>query len=222
MTKPRQDFTPALGQSRFTSDYDRVIAVMTREKRWRARLVDSMATGPRQVVVDLGSGTGSLAIMLKQRCPATIVFAVDPDPEIRIIGETKARQADVEIAFLTALGGDAALALPYGKVDAVVSSLVLHQCAEEAKRALLANAYALLRPGGRIFVADYGVQPTLLMQILFNQVRSLDGYGNTRANKDGLIPQLIVDAGFVGISEDWRVLTPSGAMYLWTATKSER
>lgn len=89
----------------------------------------------------------------------------------------------------------------------------------EAKTGLLANALALLRPGGILFVADYGVQKTLLMQLLFNQVRSLDGYENTKANKDGMIPVLINGAGFVAIDEHWTVRTPSGSITLWTAQK---
>ncbi|WP_293384912.1 hypothetical protein [Phenylobacterium sp. SCN 70-31] len=34
----QKDFVPALGRPELTGDYDRVIAVMTRERRWRAAL----------------------------------------------------------------------------------------------------------------------------------------------------------------------------------------
>ena len=217
--KTTEHFTPALGRDDLTRDYDRVIAVMTRERKWRPRLLSSMSLHAGQVIVDLGSGTGSLAVMVKRAHPQVTVIAVDPDPVARSIAEAKAKVAGVQIEFQTALGGTLHEGLPYERVDAVVTSLVLHQCSQDAKIALLANAYAVLRPNGTLFVADYGLQRTILMQILFNQVRSLDGYENTKANKDGLIPVLISETGFVEVAERWTVATPSGEIALWTGTK---
>lgn len=217
--KTAEDFTPALGRDDLTQDYDHVIAVMTREKKWRSRLLASMSLGAGEVVVDLGSGTGSLAVLVKRAHPTVTVIAVDPDPNARTLAEAKAATAGADIEFATALGGAHIEELPYGHVDAVVTSLVLHQCSHPAKTALLANAYALLRSEGTLYVADYGAQRTKLMQILFNQVRSLDGYENTKANKDGLIPVMMADAGFVQVAERWTVATPSGAIALWTGRK---
>lgn len=218
MTK-NQHFTPALGKAQHTGDYDRVIAVMTREQKWRGLLLRSLAPETGETIIDLGSGSGSLAIMIAQAAQNIRVIAVDPDPEVRAIAEAKAEAAQTEIKFITALGGDQTIELPYGTADKVVTSLVLHQCTMEAKQALLANAMALLRPSGTLYVADYGVQKTLLMQLLFNQVRSLDGYENTRANKDGMIPLLISQAGFAFVAEHWTVQTPTGSITLWTGRK---
>jgi ubiquinone/menaquinone biosynthesis C-methylase UbiE len=63
MTNDRS-FTPALGRADLTGDYDRVIAVMTRERRWRSALLNEIAPAPGEVVVDVGCGTGTFAIML--------------------------------------------------------------------------------------------------------------------------------------------------------------
>lgn len=218
MTKPTP-FTPALGKAELTADYDRVIAIMTREKKWRALLLQSVSPQPQDVIVDLGCGTGTFAIMIAKAAPGARVIAVDPDPEVLRIAASKAATAQATVEFIEALGGDHVEYLPYGQVDKVVTSLVLHQCPMDAKKELLANVYALLTPGGTVFVADYGVQPSLLMQMLFNQVRSLDGYENTRANKDGMIPLLIEQAGFAEVAENWQVQTPTGALTLWTGTK---
>nr|WP_315457956.1 class I SAM-dependent methyltransferase [uncultured Sphingorhabdus sp.] len=218
MTKPTP-FTPALGKAELTADYDRVIAIMTREKKWRALLLQSVSPQPQDVIVDLGCGTGTFAIMIAKAAPGARVIAVDPDPEVLRIAASKAATAQATVEFIEALGGDHVEYLPYGQVDKVVTSLVLHQCPMDAKEELLVNAHALLTPGGTVFVADYGVQPSLLMQLLFNQVRSLDGYENTRANKDGMIPLLIEQAGFAEVAENWQVQTPTGALTLWTGTK---
>lgn len=214
--------TPALGKAELTADYDRVIAVMTREKKWRARLLQSVAPQPQDIIVDLGCGTGTFAIMIAKAAPTARVIVVDPDTDVLKIANSKAALAQTTVEFVEALGGDRVNHLPYGQADKVVTSLVLHQCAMDAKEKLLANALTLLAPGGTLFVADYGVQRSLLMQLLFNQVRSLDGYENTRANKDGMVPVLIEKAGFADVAEHWQVQTPTGAINLWTAKKPAR
>jgi len=43
----RPNFAPGLGRTELTADYDRVITVMTREKRWRTARLDLMRTGGR-------------------------------------------------------------------------------------------------------------------------------------------------------------------------------
>jgi hypothetical protein len=44
----KPDFVPALGRAELTADYDRVIAVMTRERRWRTALLDLIAPKSRR------------------------------------------------------------------------------------------------------------------------------------------------------------------------------
>jgi phospholipid N-methyltransferase len=53
-------------------------------------------------------------------------------------------------ALVESLGASA------NSVDTVVSGLVLHQCPLPMKRAVLASINAVLRPGGKLVIADYG------------------------------------------------------------------
>lgn len=216
---PTRTFTPALGHAELTGDYDRVIGVMTREVKWRGKLVAAIAPERGETIVDLGSGTGSLATMIAKAASDIQMIAVDPDPEVHRIAVTKFDAARIDVRQVVALGGDRVDGLPYEATDKVASSLVLHQCPLDAKLALLANAYALLKPGGSVFIADYGLQRTVLMQMLFKQVRALDGYENTKANKDGMIPIFMADAGFHSVAERWSVQTPTGSISLWTGRK---
>lgn len=211
-------FTPALGAHEHTADYDRVIAVMTREQRWRSRMLEVLAPSPNLTIVDLGSGTGSFAILVKDTEPTVRMIAVDPDPAVRAIAEDKA--GDRQIEFLTAMGNEPIASVLQGTVDAVTCSLVLHQCPMEAKIGILANAYRLLKPGGRLLVSDYGEQRTLLMHLLFKQVREVDGYENTRPNKDGMIPSFMADAGFERVEELKLTQTPTGSISLYSGWKA--
>jgi len=58
-----------------------------------------------------------------------------------------------------------------GSADTVVSSLVLHQCPMQTKRAIFASMFAVLRSGGRLVIADYGRQRSTLMRLAFRIVQ---------------------------------------------------
>lgn len=215
MTSPA--YTPALGRPELTGLYDRVVAIMARERVWRRRLVEVLAVRDGEVIVDLGAGTGSTAILVKAAAPGARVVAVDPDPQVRAIALAKAAKAGVEFAYVTAMGDHPAV--PDGAADKVTCSLVLHQCPWVAKVAILAAAFRMLGPGGRLLIADYGRQPNLVMALLFGLVRMLDGWENTRANKDGLIPALIAGQGFTRVEEISVTPTPTGSISIYSACK---
>lgn len=54
---------------------------------------------------------------------------------------------------------------------------------------------------------------------IFNLVRTLDGYENMKANKDGMIPLFIAECGFVNVHELATVATPTGSISIQRATK---
>jgi len=65
MTKPpTPDFTPALGPRGSIGLYDHVIALLTREKQWRAKLFAALAPENGETIVDIGAGTASMAILI--------------------------------------------------------------------------------------------------------------------------------------------------------------
>lgn len=216
----KTEYTPALGRHELTTHYDPIIAVMTRERRWRSRLLSALSIEPGQTIVDIGSGTGTMAIQIKRAEPSTRVFAIDPDPKAMEIARLKARQASVDITFINSMSSNVVETIGLGTVDKVVSSLVLHQCSLEAKQGILTAAWLLLRTTGRLLIADYGLQRSLLMDLLFRQVRSLDGYENTQANRDGKIPDMMVSANFDNVEELWSIPTPTGSISLYSGRKT--
>jgi citrate lyase alpha subunit len=157
--------------------------------------------------------------MMRKLAPEARIFAIDPDPQVRAIAEDKPRIVNMQITFVTAMGDDKIAEIPYGTVEKVTISVVLHQCPDTVKAGILSNAFAILRSGGKLFMADYCSQPNLLIKMLFNQVRSLDGYENTHANKGGRIAGFISISGFAIVDLRWVMQTPRGAISLWVATK---
>ena len=214
-----QAFTPAAGDPKYTKYYDSIVALLTREDRWRSAVVTQLALQPGDTVVDIGCGTASLAIRMKRRQPAARVIGVDPDPQVLAIARAKARRAAVDIEFVHAMGDRAVELVGAGIADKAVSSLVLHQCPVPMKQAIIANMFTLLRPGGQLVIADFGVQRDALMRLGFRIVQFADGKQDTQPNADGILPRLIEQAGFVEAAEVSVIRTFSGSISIYRATR---
>lgn len=77
-----------------------------------------------------------------------------------------------------------------------------------------------LKPGGHLFIADYGVQPTLATRLAFRlTVQMLDGTTNPQSNANGILPQLIDESGFIGVRLIDRFGTITGSIRILAAQK---
>lgn len=211
-------FTPAAGRPEWTPFYDFAIALLTRERRWRAALLRQSAPAPGDRILDVGCGTGTFAVMLKRAEPRAQVVGLDPDADVLARARAKAAKADAEVVFRQGFARDAdGEGLGFSKV---VSSLVFHQVPMEEKRAGLVSMWRALVPGGTLHVADYGLQRTPLMRAAFRQVQRLDGFDNTEPNARGVLPELMREAGFVSIEETQVINTLTGSISLYRALRA--
>lgn len=213
----RRGYTPALRFHALTGCFDALMAHSAKQARLRGLLLDQLDPQPGQRVVDLGCGTGTLAILLKQRTPESEVVGVDPDPDALRIARGKADAAGVKIEFREALAWEAHL--PAHSFDRVVSSLVFHHLSFQDKRRALATAREWLRPGGELHVADWGRAQNPLMRLAFLGVQLLDGFETTAENaRVGLAPA-IRSAGFEAVEETHRERTIFGTLSLYRARR---
>lgn len=210
-------YTPPLGHTALTPIYDAAIALLTRENVWRQALVTEILAGDHQAILDIGSGTGSLAVLLYQASPHAAYVGVDPDEDAVRLARNKAAHSGGAATFVV---GYFPAAIPSEPVDVIVSSLVLHQVSLAEKERILAAALDRLKPGGRLILADYGLQDTALARVLFRAtVQSLDGRANTQPNADGVLPALLEKAGFSAIEQHAKWRTMTGVIYMYVAAK---
>lgn len=212
-------FTPALGRGP-TRLYDAALRVFARERRWRGAVIDAVAAATPTAVLDVGCGTGTLAIGMASRIPGALVAGLDPDTEALAIAERKAASVGPHVDWRIGFASDAALDGRAGAFDVVTCTLVLHQVPLAGKAAGLSAMLAALRPGGRLVLADYSEQRTPLMRALFRlTVQRIDGREDTQPNADGVLPRLIAEAGFADVAESMVIPTPSGSISIFTARR---
>ena len=213
------EFTPALGDHRLTPFYDLAIALLTREGVWRRRLVTQIAPTSSDRILDVGCGTGSLAILLKQRAPDIDIIGLDPDPVVLARARRKAYKRGFTIDWRNGFLSDD-IVEQSRPISKVVSSLVFHQTPLEEKQQMLAKMHALLEPGGSLHIDDYGLQRSKLMRILFRRtVQAIDGIEDTQANADGVLPELMETAGFADVTETEIIPTLTGSISLYWAQR---
>ena len=211
------DYVPALGFSALTPLYDAMLGLATREPIWRSALAKQVAPMKGETIVDVGCGTGTLAIMLKRRAPGARVVGIDPDPAVLDIAARKAREADLEVEWRRGFARDAAL-LGAGVADKIVSSLVFHQVPTLEKRAGVAAMFDAVRAGDEVHIADYARQ-TGASRLLFTVIGLLDGFANTRPNADGAVEELLSLATGSPIQARRVVPTITGAISLFACTR---
>lgn len=118
--------------------------------------LDPLAPGPGQHVVDMGCGTGVLALALARRYPGCRILARDADPAMLAVA--RLRLGDGFLAGVDLAAGDARSLSAAGAAAWILSSVLheLHACAGPvAVRQALAHAARQLRPGGRLIVRDF-------------------------------------------------------------------
>ena len=211
MTEAR--YVPAAGRPGLTALYDPVLALTMREGAWRPALVAAALAGEGRDVLDLGCGTGTLAIDLV-RAGARVV-GVDGDDEVLQRAAAKARAAGVELDLRQGLAD--AVPLADGSVDVVVCSLLLHHLAPTVKTAALRECRRVLRPGGRLLIADWGRAADPVQRAAFFALQLLDGFDGTRDHAAGRLPGLVTAAGFDGVAVTSRLRTVFGTLELLEA-----
>jgi ubiquinone/menaquinone biosynthesis C-methylase UbiE len=154
-----QNLTPTTGlvlhgTARF---YDLMawVVMLGRERVFRERLIDLSGLKSGEFVLDVGCGTGTLAIAAKQCVgPTGRVHGIDASPEMIARARRKANKAGIEVVFKN--GVVEALPFPDAHFDVVFSTLMLHHLPREARQKCAREMRRVVKPGGRVLAADFG------------------------------------------------------------------
>lgn len=205
--------------------YDLSLWLITlgREQGFREKVLGLARLQPGESVLDVGCGTGTLAIAAKGHVgPTGTVFGVDVSPEMLARAGKKSRMTGVEVLFKNALAE--ALPFPDAQFDAVLTTIMLHHLPRKTRQQCALEIRRVLKPSGRVLAVDFGgaAQERKIPFWRFHR----HGYVKLQdiivvLSEAGLN---IVESGAVGISDLQFVLAaaPCGAQSSATAAKGSK
>lgn len=189
------DYIPAAGHDRLLRFYDPLTKLLGAD-RVRGHLLASADVNAGEDVLDLGCGTGALALALQRRVPGAHVTGLDPDPKALALARQKSNAAGLTIEWITGYAGRAPF--PAQSFDHVLSSLMIHHLEAEQKHEAFRDARRLLRPGGRFHLLDFGPPKNwaerALTAVFHHDHRVAD-------NLAGRLPGWLAEAGFADARE---------------------
>ncbi len=215
----KRHYIPALGYHVLTPLYD-CLAALAGGGNYLNTLIDHAQFAQHDRILDVASGTGILAIAIKQRCPDAAVSALDCDATMLSRAAYKAARQAVDISFDRAY----AQYLPYADAcfDRVVSSLFFHHLTWDDKQQVAREMFRVLKPGGTLHVLDWGRAENRVMRGLCYMVQLVDGFASTRDNVAGRLVEVFEQASFSGVRPLQSFNTLFGTLVLYGATKLDK
>jgi ubiquinone/menaquinone biosynthesis C-methylase UbiE len=153
MTDTHRTYIPAAGRDWRLPFYDPVVKLLGGDVA-RRTLVEQAALQPTHRVLEVGCGTGTLLMLIKQLHPGVDVVGLDPDP--RALARAKRKAATASAAITLDRGFSDVLPYPDASFDAVFSSFMFHHLeGADEKLKTLREIRRVLKPGGRLHLVDF-------------------------------------------------------------------
>lgn len=136
---------------RIAGVYDLMNRLMTGglDQRWRRFAARQIALHPGQTALDIGTGTGDLAIALAQcSAPNTHITGIDFTPEMLNHGREKLQRLGLSSRIELLQGDGEGLAFPDATFDACCSAFVVRNMNDLHKG--FAEMLRVVKPGGRV------------------------------------------------------------------------
>lgn len=170
--------------------YDPLLRATVNEQQFREKLIELAQLKGGERALDIGCGTGSLALMVAEILSSGSVCGIDISSKMVDRARSKSERTGYMIDFRVGNSTD----LPYqdGEFDVAFTSLMYHHLDFEEKRATLGEIHRVLKQGGRYVSLEFDEFPKDLLHRLVLRFTRCSGVLH------GMYPyELIEDEGFI-------------------------
>ena len=213
MQASERSFVPAAGHDWLLPLYDPLWKLIGGDS-FRRTMLERVDLQKGQRVLDIGCGTGSLAVAAQTLHPEAVINGLDPDPKALARARRKAQNAGTVVRFEQGFSDQ--IPCSDGSFDVVLSSFMFHHLQPEEQERTLSEVLRVLAPGGALHLVDFGGSQSRKDGKL---ARLLHGHDHVHEDFVGAMAQLMQSAGFVAIVEldERRTLFGSVAHYRGSA-----
>jgi demethylmenaquinone methyltransferase/2-methoxy-6-polyprenyl-1,4-benzoquinol methylase/phosphoethanolamine N-methyltransferase len=164
--------------------------------RPNSRMVVELAgIKPGEKVLDVGCGTGNLTLTAKMAAGSSgAVYGIDAAPEMIEVARKKAQHHQLDVTF--EVGLIEKIPFPDATFDVVINRLMVHHLPADLKRQGFAEIFRVLKPGGRLLIADFNPPAN---PILSHLALAMVGHGMMQTSVRDL-PAMLSVAGFVDVA----------------------
>jgi SAM-dependent methyltransferase len=152
MLQSEKAYLPAAGHDWLLPLYDPLVKLLGGDTA-RTILLDQATIRPGHRVLDIGCGTGTLAILIKRLHPDVDVVGLDPDPKALARAKRKAERSAVSIRLDQGFSHE----LPYSEAsfNRVFSTFMFHHLMVDKREKTLYEVRRVLTPGGSLHMLDF-------------------------------------------------------------------
>ena len=179
------------------------------------KLIRQAAISSGHRVLEIGCGTGNLAILANRLNPAAEVVGIDPDPKALARARRKAQRSRASLQFDPGFSEE--LPYPDASFDRVLSAFMLHHVHPDAKLLAIREARRVLKPGGSLHLVDFEEgqhRADGFHGFLASIVHSRHG-----SSSQHIVLGLMRDAGFEGCQEVAHETTILGRIVYYKAIR---
>jgi demethylmenaquinone methyltransferase/2-methoxy-6-polyprenyl-1,4-benzoquinol methylase len=135
------------------------------DEQWRRRAVRQLAPSPNSVYLDIGCGTGDIALEILRQSQGSKVIGIDQSEGMLVVGENKIRAAGLEKSISLVMADVLDLRYDDNSFDGAITSFCIRNVTD--RRRALSEIRRVVRPGGSLVILELTEPQGFFMKPMF-------------------------------------------------------